>query len=460
MLNDTIVAISTPLASAGIGIIRISGDDALAITKKIFIPKKDINYMELKSHTLHYGHIIDSQFDRTLDEVLVSFMLAPNTYTREDVIEINAHGGLIVMQSILSLVLRQGARIAEPGEFTKRAFLNGRIDLSQAEAVMDIIHAKTELALNASVKQLSGNIKVEIESIKQIIIGLIAHIEASIDYPEYDIEELEFDKVKNNCNELSLRILKLIKSYDHGKIIREGIKTAIVGRPNVGKSSLLNALLKEQRAIVTEVPGTTRDTLEEYMNVHGIPLKLIDTAGIRITEDTVEKIGVSRSKALIQDADLILFVINSSEPLTEEDDVIMDLITDQKVIILMNKSDLDNQVKKEHLKEHLRNCTIIETSATRFQGLDILEDEIKQQFMTGNIDMDNEVVVHNARHKQSLEKSYQALLQVIESIDNGMPEDCWAIDMHNSYEHLSEVTGDHVTDDVISQIFSQFCLGK
>lgn len=460
MLNDTIVAISTPLASAGIGIIRISGDTAIEIIQKIFESKSKIDYTMLKSHTLYYGHIIDREYDRVLDEVLVSVMLEPNTYTRENVIEINCHGGLIVMQSVLSLVLRQGARIAEPGEFTKRAFLNGRIDLSQAEAVMDIIHAKTELALNASVKQLSGNIKFEIESIKQIIIGLLAHIEASIDYPEYDIEELHFDNIKVQCFELSERIQKLIRSFDNGKIIREGIKTAIVGRPNVGKSSLLNALLKEQRAIVTDVPGTTRDTLEEYMNVHGIPLKLIDTAGIRSTEDTVEKIGVSRSKALIQEADLILFVINSAEILTDEDYEIMDLIADQKVIILMNKSDLDIKVKKEHLKEHLHNCTIIETSATTYVGLGQLEDEIKQQFMKGRIDIDNEVVVHNVRHKQSLEKAYDALLQVIESIEAGMPEDCWAIDMHNSYEYLGEVTGDHVNDDVISQIFSQFCLGK
>lgn len=460
MLNDTIVAISTPLASAGIGIIRISGDEALKVIQNIFVPKKKLDYTTLKSHTLHYGYIEDPTFKRTLDEVLVSFMLAPNTYTRENVVEINSHGGLIVMQSILSLVLRQGARMAEPGEFTKRAFLNGRIDLSQAEAVMDIIHAKTELALNASVKQLSGNIKVEIEDIKHQIISLIAHIEASIDYPEYDIEELQFDRVKEQCLQLSERIQKLILSYDNGKIIREGIKTAIVGRPNVGKSSLLNALLKEQRAIVTDVPGTTRDTLEEYMNVHGVPLKLIDTAGIRMTEDTVEKIGVSRSKALIQEADLILFVINSSEALTFEDFEIMDLITHQKVIILMNKSDLDSKVRKEDLKEHLHTCTIIETSATTFKGLDLLEEEIKQQFMMGHLDLDNEVVVHNVRHKQSLEKSYQALIQVIESIDMGMPEDCWAIDMHNSYAFLGEVTGDHVNDDIISQIFSQFCLGK
>jgi len=460
MLNDTIVAISTPLASAGIGIIRISGDDSLEIIKKIFMPKRNMDIDQVKSHTLHYGHIIDPEYDRTLDEVLVSFMLAPNTYTREHVVEINAHGGLVVLQSILSLVLRSGARIAEPGEFTKRAFLNGRIDLSQAEAVMDIIHSKTELGLNASVNQLSGNIKSEIEGLKSELLGILALIEASIDYPEYDIEELSFDQVKSKLSIVSTRVEKLIDSYDNGRIIREGIKTVIVGRPNVGKSSLLNALLKEQRAIVTDIPGTTRDSLEEYMNVHGIPLKLIDTAGIRLTEDVVEKLGVDRSKTLIGEADLVLFVVDSSEKLTQEDDAIMDLIGNQKVIILMNKSDLQIQVKKEHLKAHLQEMTIIETSATLFEGLDKLEEEIKSQFMQGNVQLDNETVIHNIRHKRSLEKAMESANLVVDSIDMGMPEDCWAIDLHSTYEHLSEITGDKVTDDVIREIFSQFCLGK
>ncbi len=460
MLNDTIVAISTPLASAGIGIIRISGDEALKIISKIFVPKKSMDNRNIVSHTLHYGYIIDPKYNRTLDEVLVSYMLKPNTYTRENIIEINAHGGLIVLQSILSLVLRSGARIAEPGEFTKRAFLNGRIDLSQAEAVMDIIHSKTELALNASVNQLSGNIKNEIEKIKKNLLETIAHIEASIDYPEYDIDELSADQVKEKMEKVATKIKYLISSYDNGKIIREGIKTVIVGKPNVGKSSLLNALLKEQRAIVTDIPGTTRDSLEEYMNIHGIPLKLIDTAGIRLTEDIIEKIGVNRSKELMLNADLILFVIDSSECLTTEDDEIMELISNQKVIILMNKSDLNKKVKKEHLKEHLREMTIIETSALKFEGLDQLQEQIKNMFMIGNIQIDNETVIHNIRHKQSLEKAIESIYNVIESIDNRMPEDCYAIDLHSAYEHLGEITGDHVNDDIIKQIFSQFCLGK
>lgn len=460
MLNDTIVAISTPLASAGIGIIRISGDEALKIISKIFVPKKSMDNRNIVSHTLHYGYIIDPKYNRTLDEVLVSYMLKPNTYTRENIIEINAHGGLIVLQSILSLVLRSGARIAEPGEFTKRAFLNGRIDLSQAEAVMDIIHSKTELALNASVNQLSGNIKNEIEKIKKNLLETIAHIEASIDYPEYDIDELSADQVKEKMEKVATKIKYLISSYDNGKIIREGIKTVIVGKPNVGKSSLLNALLKEQRAIVTDIPGTTRDSLEEYMNIHGIPLKLIDTAGIRLTEDIIEKIGVNRSKELMLNADLILFVIDSSECLTTEDEEIMELISNQKVIILMNKSDLNKKVKKEHLKEHLREMTIIETSALKFEGLDQLQEQIKNMFMIGNIQIDNETVIHNIRHKQSLEKAIESIYNVIESIDNRMPEDCYAIDLHSAYEHLGEITGDHVNDDIIKQIFSQFCLGK
>ncbi len=460
MYNDTIAAISTPLASAGIGIIRISGEDALGVIRKIFKPASDKKTVGDQSHVLLYGYITDPEYDRVLDEVLVSVMLAPNTYTKEDVVEINTHGGVVVMQSILSLVLRHGARIAEPGEFTKRAFLNGRLDLSQAEAVMDIIESKTELALNASVKQLEGQLKKEIESLKKEILELIANIEASIDYPEYDVEEIAFERVQGICEAMSGRIRRLIDSYDNGRIVREGIKTVIVGRPNVGKSSLLNALLKEQRAIVTDIPGTTRDSLEEYMNVHGIPLKLIDTAGIRSTEDIVERLGVEKSKELINQADLVLFVINGSEDLQEEDYQIMELICNQKVICLVNKSDLVIKVDRKALSDALKDCTIIETSAIHHVGLDALETEIKEQFMTGQVQSNDGTVIHNIRHKQALVQAVDALEQVRESIEMGMPEDCWAIDLHGAYEHLCEVTGDKVTDDVIQQIFSQFCLGK
>ncbi len=460
MINDTIAAISTPLSSAGIGIIRISGQQAFYIIKLIFEPRKKIDLDKIESHCIKYGNIVDNENKRVLDEVLVSFMIGPNTYTREDIIEINCHGGLIVMQSILSLVLRYGARMAEPGEFTKRAFLNGRIDLSQAEAVMDIIHAKTEMALNASVKQLEGSVKKEIDQLNEEVLELIAHVEASIDYPEYDVEDLEFSKVRKQCEHMKIRIEKLIKSYDHGRIIREGIKTVIVGRPNVGKSSLLNALLREQRAIVTDVPGTTRDSLEEYMNIHGIPLKLIDTAGIRLTEDVVEKIGVNKSKELIESADLVLYVIDGSQPLTEEDKEIIKLIQHQKVIVLMNKSDLKVCVEKKQLEKYLPQSHIIEISAIYYKGLEALEEEIKEQFMSGQVQSNDDTVIYNVRQKQSLEKAYKSMEQVIESIDMGMPEDCWAIDLHNVYEGFGEVIGNHMNEDIISKIFSQFCLGK
>ena len=460
MLYDTIAAISTPMASAGIGIIRISGSNAFRILETIFQGKSNFSIDKVQSHTIHYGHIIDPIHQQVLDEVLVSIMVAPNTYTKENVVEINTHGGLMVMQTILSLVLKNGARLAEPGEFTKRAFLNGRLDLSQAEAVMDIIHSKTEIALQESVKQLNGSVKKQIEAYKTEILTLIAHIEASIDYPEYDIDELNFQRVKEQCNRIIEKMEKLIVSYDNGKIIREGIKTAIVGKPNVGKSSILNALLKEQRAIVTEIAGTTRDTLEEYMNVHGIPLKLIDTAGIRYTEDLVEKIGVSKSKDLIGDADLILFVINGSEPLTKEDHEIIDMVKEKKVIVLLNKSDLELRISKVELSKQMEKSIIIETSALQQTGLTELEDTIKNEFMGGRIYHNDETMIHNIRHKNSLIQSKESIQKVIESIDVGMPEDCWAIDIRDAYDRLSEITGDLVNDDVISQIFSQFCLGK
>lgn len=460
MLYDTIAAISTPMSSAGIGIIRISGSDAFQILDRIFQGKRKFSIQKVKSHTIHYGHIIDPVYHKIYDEVLVSVMVAPNTYTRENVVEINTHGGIMVMQTILNLVLKNGARLAEPGEFTKRAFLNGRLDLSQAEAVMDIIHSKTELAMHESVKQLNGSVKKQIEEFKKEILTLIAHIEASIDYPEYDIDELNFDTVLVQCKSIQLKMENLMDSYHNGKIIREGIKTVIVGKPNVGKSSILNALLKEQRAIVTEIAGTTRDTLEEYMNVHGIPLKLIDTAGIRETEDVVEKIGVSKSKDMIKEADLVLFVVNGSEPLTNEDLEIIQMIQEQQVIILLNKSDLEVIVSKDELIHQIPKATIIETSAIHYTGLSELENTIKNEFMHGKIFQNDEIMIHNIRHKNSLMKARDSIEKVIESIERGMPEDCWAIDIRDAYDRLSEITGDLVNDDVIAQIFSQFCLGK
>lgn len=466
--EDTIAAISTPVAVGGIGIIRISGKDALQIVSRIFKAKKStFNIANVTSHTLHYGHIYDTtqKGEYILDEVLVSFMLGPNTYTKEDVVEINSHGGVMVMKSILAVVLKQGARIAEPGEFTKRAFLNGRIDLTQAEAVMDIIHSKTEMAVNQSVKQLEGSLKVEIEELKQTLLELIAHIEASIDYPEYDIEELTNEKYRVKILNMLVSIEGFIDSFDNGRIVREGIKTSIIGRPNVGKSSILNALLRENRAIVTDIPGTTRDTLEEYMNVHGIPLRLIDTAGIRDTDDVVESIGVTKSYDMIKEADLVLFILDSSIEITDEDIQLMKELKEKNVIIILNKIDLERKIESSYVMKIYKEITgeqaiILETSATEYDGLHALETQIKDMFMLGEIDHNNTASINNVRQKNALLSAKASLEKVLESINAYMSEDIWAIDLQDAYQFLQGITGEHVDEDIINQIFSQFCLGK
>ncbi|WP_304941806.1 tRNA uridine-5-carboxymethylaminomethyl(34) synthesis GTPase MnmE [Vallitalea guaymasensis] len=460
MVNNTIAAISTSLSASGIGIIRISGEDAIIIADKLFVSKKNKKLIEQKTHTIHYGNIIDPESNEIIDEVLVSVMKEPNTYTKENIIEINCHGGVIVMQKILHLVLSNGARLAEPGEFTKRAFLNGRMDLSSAEAVIDIINAKTELSLESSVNQLKGNIYREIKNIRSKLIELIAHIEASIDYPEYDYEELGEDMVLNNLDGIKEKVYKLLNSADDGKIIREGIKTVIVGKPNVGKSSLMNALLNEDRAIVTDVAGTTRDVLEEYMNIKGIPLRIIDTAGIRETEDIVEKIGVNKSEELVQEADLVILMLDASSDLTEEDRYIFNLIKNKKTIVLLNKIDLPVRITEEFVNEEVKNTKIISTSLKDNKGLDDIEKAIKDMFLIGDINFNDNLYITNIRHKVSLENAIDSLNSVKESIEMGMPEDCWSIDLKNSYDYLGEITGDSVSDDIIHQIFSQFCLGK
>ncbi|WP_113672965.1 tRNA uridine-5-carboxymethylaminomethyl(34) synthesis GTPase MnmE [Vallitalea guaymasensis] len=460
MVNNTIAAISTSLSASGIGIIRISGEDAIIIADKLFVSKKNKKLIEQKTHTIHYGNIIDPESNEIIDEVLVSVMKEPNTYTKENIIEINCHGGVIVMQKILHLVLSNGARLAEPGEFTKRAFLNGRMDLSSAEAVIDIINAKTELSLESSVNQLKGNIYREIKNIRSKLIELIAHIEASIDYPEYDYEELGEDMVLNNLDGIKEKVSKLLNSADDGKIIREGIKTVIVGKPNVGKSSLMNALLNEDRAIVTDVAGTTRDVLEEYMNIKGIPLRIIDTAGIRETEDIVEKIGVNKSEELVQEADLVILMLDASSDLTEEDRYIFNLIKNKKTIVLLNKIDLPVRITEEFVNEEVKNTKVISTSLKDNKGLDDIEKAIKDMFLIGDINFNDNLYITNIRHKVSLENAIDSLNSVKESIEMGMPEDCWSIDLKNSYDYLGEITGDSVSDDIIHQIFSQFCLGK
>lgn len=460
MLDHTIAAISTSLSASGIGIIRLSGDEAVAIADRLFVSHKKKQLKDVKSHTLHYGQLIDPKDEEVVDEVLISVMRGPHTYTKEDVVEINCHGGVIVMQKILQLTLTHGATLAEPGEFTKRAFLNGRIDLSGAEAVIDIINAKTNLGLKSSVDQLGGAVYRQIEEVRQSILELIAHIEASIDYPEYDFEEVGNEHVLGKLMPIEAGIHKLIQSSEVGKIIREGIKTAIVGKPNVGKSSLMNALLKEDRAIVTDIAGTTRDVLEEYMNVLGVPLRIIDTAGIRETEDTVEKIGVDRSKAVVEDADLIIMMLDASRDISDEDHYIIQLVKDKKVIVLLNKIDLAIKTSEETIKSLMDDVSVIKTSVVDDKGLDELEKMIKDMFLIGNIGTDNDVYITNVRHKVALEQARDSIEAVKESIHMGMPEDCWSIDLKNCYDALGEITGDSVGEDLISQIFSQFCLGK
>jgi len=458
---DTIASISTALSPSGIGIVRLSGDESIDLVNDLFVSTQAHKKLKnVSSHTINYGRIVHPDTGQVMDEVMVSLMKGPHSYTREDVVEINCHGGVMIMENILKLLLSRGARLAEPGEFTKRAFLNGRLDLSQAEAVMDLIHSKTELSLKSSVGQLGGMLTESLSLIKEDLMGLIAYIEASIDYPEYDIEELSYDNMLASVHKIMANIGQLANSYDNGKIIRDGIKTAIIGKPNVGKSSLLNALLRENRAIVTDVPGTTRDVLEEYMNVHGIPLKLVDTAGIRSTEDQVEQIGVERSKDQLKEADLIIFMLDVSRPLDKEDLHIMSLLKDKEIICLMNKIDLEEVIDRQKIRDILGEGHMIDVSALNLEGIDVLEDHIRSQFMKGNIDVNNEVYITNVRHKDALDKAQLSLENVLEAIQMGTPEDLWAIDLKNAYEHVGDVTGDSIKEDMMTEIFSRFCLGK
>lgn len=460
MIEDTIAAISTPPGTGGIGIIRLSGKDVFSIVNPIFKGKKNQDLSTVKSHSIHYGHIIDKDMNKAIDEVLVMVMKAPNTYTKEDIIEINCHGGIVSVRKVLEQVLRMGARLAEPGEFTKRAFLNGRIDLSQAEAVIDIIEAKTDMSLSTAMDQLEGSLSHRIGELREELIEMMAHIEAAIDYPEYDIEELGYDRVRKRIEDIRAKIHRLLDTADSGKILREGVKTAIVGKPNVGKSSLLNALLREQRAIVTNIPGTTRDVLEEYINISGIPFKLIDTAGIRETEDVVEQIGVSRSKDIIESADLIIMILDLSTSLTEEDKYIMDLIEDKKKLVLLNKTDLPAKLDKEEIYNRFSQSEILEISAKNKKDVEKLEETLKEMFMSGKINMEDSVMITNLRHKDALIKADDSLRDALSTIDMGMPEDCLSIDLTNAYKYLGEITGESVQDDLIKKIFSQFCLGK
>lgn len=456
--NETIAAISTAMSNSGISIVRISGEDSINIIKKIFVPfRKEKDIDKVKTHTVHYGNIIDE--GKIIDEVLVVIMRAPNTYTREDVVEIDCHGGVLVTKKIFELLLKSGARCAEPGEFTKRAFLNGRIDLSQAEAVTDIINARNNLALDASVSQLKGNISKIIRDLRGKIIHHIAYIEAALDDPEHIELENYGDELKIDVEDIMVTLEKLLSTSDNGKIISEGIKTVILGKPNAGKSSLMNTLLGEERAIVTDIAGTTRDTLEESMKLSELHLNIIDTAGIRDTDDVVEKIGVERSKKMALEADLSLYVVDSSVPLDENDKEIMQLISNKKSIVLLNKTDLECIVTREEIM-NITGEEPIEISAKNGAGIEKLEDKIKELFYDGMISFNDEIYITNMRHKEALMESIESLKMVLESIDSDMPEDFYSIDLMNSYEALGSIIGEAIEDDLVNEIFSKFCMGK
>ncbi|MEE1313374.1 MAG: tRNA uridine-5-carboxymethylaminomethyl(34) synthesis GTPase MnmE [Lachnospiraceae bacterium] len=455
--NDTIAAISTAMADGGIGIVRISGDDACDIMEKVFHPAKKKDMKSVPSHTAHYGFVYDGT--KKIDECICLFMKAPNTYTKEDVVEINCHGGVTVMKKVLETVIKHGARPAEPGEFTKRAFLNGRIDLSQAEAVMDVISSRNEFALESSLKQLEGSLKNKIEEIRKVIIHNIAAIESALDDPEHMSIDGYGQKLLAEIKPLQKEIKQLIDTADNGRILKEGIKTVIIGKPNAGKSSLLNILVGEERAIVTDIAGTTRDTLEESVNIHGIPLNIIDTAGIRDTEDLIEKIGVDKAKENIASADLVLYVVDMSRELDENDQVIIDMIKDKKVIVLLNKSDLNKKIDQIQIKEKL-DKDIVEISAKTQDGIMEFYELLKDMFFEGTLTFNNEIYITNMRHKNALMESYESLCMVERSIMDDMPEDFFSIDLMNAYESLGYIIGESLGEDLVNEIFSEFCMGK
>lgn len=459
--NDTIAAIATAPGDAGIGIVRLSGKNSLNILSKIFVGKKNLEVDKIEPRKLHYGYIINPDTDKKIDEVLIAYMKAPYSYTTEDIVEINCHGGSIPVRRILEIVLSNGARMAEKGEFTKRAFLNGRIDLAQAEAVMDLISAKNDSSYDMSLNQLEGSLSKEVSEIRTILINMLAHITVSIDFSvDDDIDEISNDNLVNDGKEVLNRIEKLLDSSDTGKVLREGLKTIILGKPNVGKSSLMNAILRENRAIVTEIPGTTRDVIEEFVNIKGIPLKIVDTAGIRETEDLVEKIGVERAKERLYGADLIIAVFDLSRELSEEDMEIINLIKKRKSIVLLNKTDLPGKLKIEEIQNMIPDKNIINTSILKGEGIDILEQTLKDMFFKGEVKITDNVIVSNVRHKNQLDKAKVNIIEGLESIKLNMPLDCVEVDIKDCWSNLGEINGDTVTEDIIDKIFEDFCIGK
>ena len=457
-METTIAAISTAMSASGIGIVRISGEDAMNVIAKIYRSKNGRkNIKEVKTHTIHYGYIYDG--DETVDEVLVMVMRGPKTYTGEDTVEIDCHGGVYAMKRVLETVLKNGAQVAEPGEFTKRAFLNGRLDLSQAEAVMDVIQAKSEVALKSSVEQLKGSVLRAVKEIRGKLLHHIAYIETALDDPEHFNLDGYPQELLEVAEDQKKKVQKLLKSADDGKMIQEGIRTVILGKPNAGKSSLLNFLVGEDRAIVTEIAGTTRDTLEEYISLHGISLRIIDTAGIRETEDVVEKIGVEKARQMAEKADLILYVVDSSQPLDENDQEIMELLRGRKSIVIYNKTDLASAVDMGSLREKT-GSQVIPVSVVEETGIEDLEKSIREMFFQGEISFDDEVYITNARHKTALKEAEKSLEMVTESIEAGMPEDFFSIDLMGAYEALGKILGESLGEDLVNEIFSKFCVGK
>lgn len=457
---DAIAAISTAPGNGGIGIIRISGKDTYEVLKKIFKMKNNEDIDKIPGYTMKYGHIVESDTGEVIDEVLVSFFKEPCSFTRENMCEINSHGGIIVEKRILEECLKNGAELAEPGEFTKRAFLNGRIDLSQAESIIELINAKTEKEAKASINQLEGRLSEKINSIKMYLLDIMADVEASIDYPEYDIEEMTSNKADTLLNKAKNELVALENTFKSGKILKDGVNTAIIGRPNAGKSSLLNCMLKEERAIVSEIEGTTRDTIEEFVNIRGIPLKIIDTAGIRKTDDIVEEIGVKKALKVADDAELVIAIFDNSKDLVDEDFEILNLIKDKNAIIIFNKVDL-NDAHNENIEEiKSLNKDIIKISTRNQDGIDKLYDKIEDMFKLNEIDLSNDVIITEIRHKNQIRQAVENIDKAIETVKLDMPIDVVAVYIKETLECLGHITGENISEDIINEIFSKFCLGK
>lgn len=457
-IDDTIAAIATAPGEGGIGIIRISGERSLQVAQEIFKSMSGKQIEEYKTRTLIYGNIIDNE--NVIDEVLVAYMKAPNSYTAEDVIEINCHGGFISVKKILELILSKDVRLAEKGEFTKRAFLNGRIDLSQAEAIIDVIKSKTDKAHEIAQTQLEGTLSNKIRELRMNVTELLAHVEVAIDYPEEDIEHITYKTLKDKAEILRDEIKKLYDTAESGKIFRDGLKTVIVGKPNVGKSSLLNAILGENRAIVTDIPGTTRDVIEEFVNIKGIPLKIVDTAGIRETDDIVEKIGVKKSRESLSTADLVIAVLDSSRKLSEEDFEILENLDKKKAILILNKVDLNQEIEEEKILQYVDNDSIIRISALNNEGIEILQNKIEDLVYNGEVKNSSDLVITNSRHKDALNKAYKSINDAIDAINQNMPFDFIEVDLKNIWDYLGYINGDTVTEDLLDSIFENFCIGK